>query len=192
VRHVTAPRPYLRLLPASRRDFADRRGRIRTALADGKRSEARRLAHSLKSVAGSLGIRGQAETARRIEQALSETPDPSTIGVLLAAGEREQDMVMDGLGALPPLTSVTGHDQSMTSEALTDRLNQLTASLKQADARSEQLWESLRQDLAGNPKTMEDNTALLSEMSALIDDVEYELALEKLQLLRRSFLESEA
>jgi signal transduction histidine kinase/HPt (histidine-containing phosphotransfer) domain-containing protein len=187
--HMHRPELYLKSLHAFRRDFSDIMARIRTALGENKRSEAHRLAHSLRSVAGSLGIRGLAETARQLEQALHAPADPSLIDALLVAGARDQDTVMNGLAALPPLTSAADHDRSITREALADRLDQLAASLKQADARSEQLWERLREDLAGTLQTTEDDKALLSEMSALIDDVEYERALEKLQLLRRSLLE---
>ncbi|WP_416336527.1 response regulator [Dechloromonas sp. A34] len=187
--HMFRPELYLKSLYAFRRDFSDTMARIRAALAETRRLEARRLAHSIKSVAASLGIRELAETARQIEQALTETADQTMPEALLAAGEHELNQVMDGLAGLPPLTSANEPERTITDEMLASRLDQLAASLKRADARSEQLCEGLSKDLAGAPEMTEQEQTLLREMSALIDDVEYELALEKLQQLRNRLLE---
>ncbi|HJV92279.1 MAG TPA: ATP-binding protein [Azonexus sp.] len=187
--HMHRPEFYLKSLHAFRHDFADTMLRIRVELAETRRLEARRLAHSIKSVAASLGMRELAQATRRIEQALTGMADGTEPEALLAAGEQALNQVMDGLAALPPLTSVSEAERTITDEMLASRLAQLAASLKQADARSEQLCNGLRQDLAGNRKMEEQEQTLLREMSALIDDVEYELALEKLQQLRHVLLE---
>jgi PAS domain S-box-containing protein len=67
---------------------------IGTALAEGRRDEAKRQAHSAKGLAGSIGATALSEAAARLEQSLAGTTDNAS---LLEAFQRELFIVIDGL-----------------------------------------------------------------------------------------------
>ena len=172
--HMNRPTFYLSSLHDFRRDFASSTRRLREALVAGQWPEARRLAHSLKSVAGSLGAQRLAEAARRLESLLaSGSSDPVAVEETEAAlGE-----VLDGLSQLPALpdeapSEVAGAAQLL---AMTDALITL---LDHADARSEAAWRGLQRAApAGHQEA-------LGKIGRLIEDIEYGAARDLLGQLR--------
>jgi hypothetical protein len=61
-----------------------------------------------------------------------------------------------------------------------------------ADARSEAGFAEIRRMLAGQPAINDECRTMLTEIAALIDDVEYESAREKLRALRAALAEQPA
>ena len=192
VLHMNRPELYLKSLHAFHHDFADTASRIRTALAAGSRLEARRLAHSIKSVAGALGAASLSEAARNIELPLSEAEAAGEIEPLIAHFERELQQVTDGLAALPPLicTTISENDAALIDHE--EAIDALAERLVTADARSEAQLGQLRNALARHPGMNDECQTLLSELTALIDDLEYKPALEKLENLRQAMKEQAA
>ena len=148
--------------------------RLGEALVAGQWPEARRLAHSLKSVAGSLGAQRLAEAARRLETLLaSGTSDP----VAFEETEAALGEVLDGLSQLPALPDeapceIAGAAQLL---AMTDALITL---LDHADARSEAAWRGLQRAApAGHQEA-------LGKIGRLIEDIEYGAARDLLGQLR--------
>ncbi len=184
--HMHRPELYQQSLHAFRRDFADIDQRIRQALIAGNGIEARQLAHSLRSVAGSLGAGRLVDAARQLEQALSVSSDAAANEAPLMTFAHEFHIVFDGLAALPPLISPPLARNITDWNEFAAMFDQLATSLAAADARIERQFGQLKNALNGHPKLDADGVALLAEISGLIDEVEYEAASEKLQTLRRT------
>jgi two-component system sensor histidine kinase/response regulator len=182
--HMNRPDFYLKSLHAFRQDFAGSSERLSVALAAGERDEARRLAHSLKSVAASLGATSLSEAARQLEQALADDSSDSATGAALALLGEALARVSDGLAALPPLTSAALPVNTMAWPDIEAEFLQLDNCLDLADARSETGFAKLRRILAGQPLLDDECRMMLNQIAALIDDVEYEAARAKLRLLR--------
>jgi two-component system sensor histidine kinase/response regulator len=67
---------------------------IDTALAEGRRDEAKRQAHSAKGLAGSIGATALSEAAAKLEQNLAGSIDDAAV---LDAFRRELSTVIEGL-----------------------------------------------------------------------------------------------
>ncbi len=78
---------YHRLLGKFLDNHANDFGQIREKLASGERSEARRLAHSIKGAAGTLGALRVYEAALRLESDLKSDEPPLTLGPQITAAE---------------------------------------------------------------------------------------------------------
>ncbi|HEX6736248.1 MAG TPA: ATP-binding protein [Azonexus sp.] len=181
--HMNRPEFYLKSLHAFRQDFAASASRIAAALAAGERLEARRLAHSAKSVAASLGAVALSEAARRCEQALAGDREDDMAAAAALFGEALQD-VLDGLAALPPLTSTSLPTITLAWPEIDAEFDHLDSCLDMADARSEAGFAKIRRILTGQPALDDECLTMLTEIAALIDDVEYESARERLCVLR--------
>ncbi|WP_234087249.1 ATP-binding protein [Azonexus sp. R2A61] len=186
--HMQRPVFYLRSLYAFRRDFAGVEHDIRSALAGGRRGEAKRLAHSGKSIAGSLGAEALAEAARRLEQALA---DEAFLGDrlegLLQAFGHEQQKVIEGLAALP---AVPGEARDASPADIDSLFRRLSASLAGARAEAGDEFAALRDALGVNRIGDGHQAEELRQIGELIDDVEYETARERLERLRQHLSEA--
>ena len=179
--HLHQPQLYLRTLRAFREDFADADQRLMASQRKESWAEARRIAHSTKSVAGALGAKGLARIASALEQAISGRLPAAKLEPLVQDFSRELRHVIAGLAFLPE--AVAGGDnvtEEGGGEALGPCLDQLQGYLQSADARSEQALAGLRRQLAGHG----DLAPILAQLQELIDDVEYQAALEPLARLR--------
>lgn len=178
--HMNRPEFYLRSLHDFRRDFATSTRQLNEALVSGQWPAARRLAHSLKSVAGSLGAGRLAEAARRLENLIaSGTSDPTALEDTEAAlGE-----VLDGLGHLPALPAEAPSEVADTPRLLT-MIDALASLLDHADARSEAAWRTLQR---AAPSAHQE---LLGEIGGLIEDIEYGAARDRLSRLRAALTTS--
>jgi signal transduction histidine kinase/HPt (histidine-containing phosphotransfer) domain-containing protein/ActR/RegA family two-component response regulator len=181
--HLQRPELYLKSLHAFRDDFADIPERIRSELAI-RPLEARRLAHSLKSVAASLGAGRLSEQARRLEQSLAGAdPGDSALAGLIDRLADEWQRVSHGLDGLPPLPLNPIGMEKQPAGDMSLIYDQLVQKLRNADAGSETQLIKLRAALA---EQLADNAELanrLARIGELIEDVEYEQALDELQRL---------
>jgi two-component system sensor histidine kinase/response regulator len=102
---------------------------IRTALADGRRADAERTAHTLKGVAGSIGARQLSRAAGDVEAALRRGAPPAEVEPLLDPAEQTLgDLITALLRTLPPASEATPAVTSVEPEALAAavaRLDQL-------------------------------------------------------------------
>jgi len=182
---------YLKSLHAFRQDFADCDQQIDAALQAGDQASARRLAHSLKSVAASLGAQQLAEAARALEQTLSGDTPASATAENFAALVREHQRLQAALAKLPPLPESRRQTEKLAPAALEDLFSRLHASLQagEADSRScfDRLAAALPEQLPGQDIDM---AKLLEEIGWLIDDVEYDTACARLQGLREAWRKS--
>ena len=95
------PKKYRRFL----RVFADSQGedmkRVQMLLVEGDIEEARRLAHSLKGVAATLGATSLAELATRLDMALRQNIDIAECQELARQGDQELTQLVQAILALP-------------------------------------------------------------------------------------------
>ena len=183
--HMHRPDLYLRSLHAFRQDFSDIGQRIRQQLASTNTIEARRLAHSLKSVAGSLGAGTLSEAARALEQALAGARPSSETATLVDRLSEAAAIINDGLVALPPLSSNPNCINKAKRDDLASIIGQLEQNLRDADAESEAQLDRLKAALADAAPLHHEQEEMLASLGGLIDDVEYEAALDKLHAMHR-------
>ena len=93
---------YQRLLGKFRRGQADFAGSFQAALQGGDLDTARRLAHTLKGVAGTIGARAVQAAAADLEHGCTEAPDPARLQELLGAVERALGPLLALLAAEEP------------------------------------------------------------------------------------------
>jgi len=171
--------PYVRLL----RQFPRRQGgtseSIRALLEKGATTEAMRLAHSLKSVAGNLGARALSEASREVESALRDGLDArSALGAL----ERALTEVVGGLErwekALERLSR--GASAVVDPARLAAQLDEIEKLLRENDTASVALIEGL--------PAVDDPAAagVLSRMRGQAEAYDFEAMLSGLQELRKN------
>ena len=88
-------------------DYADTNGNgmqtVRACLAADDRSEARRIAHSIKGGSGMLGIVGVQEPAALLEQAILSDSDAASIDLLISTVEQRLTEVSSAIQTLKPV-----------------------------------------------------------------------------------------
>lgn len=172
------PELYLRLLGNFGREFAHSSTAIRAALAASDWTLARRLAHSLKSGAATLGAMALSGLARQAEEAFANQQpiDDSQLKQL----EQQLDALCAQLQQLDTAAPQAEVVPQHSADQLLARLDQLQELLEQDDAGALALLDELQQTLAGDPE-LDDK---VERMQELAEDVEYEDALQELRTLR--------
>jgi signal transduction histidine kinase/DNA-binding response OmpR family regulator len=182
---------YLKSLHAFRQDFAAIDQQIDAALQAGDQATARRLAHSLKSVAASLGAQELASLARALEQTLSGEQPATATPENFAALAREHHRLLAELARLPALAETPASTERLAPAALEELFSRLLVSLKAGEADSRIGFDRLAATLPARlPGQDIDIAARLEEIGWLIDDVEYDTACVRLQGLREAWRKS--
>ena len=174
--HRGRPELYRRVLASFARDFRDAAGGMDRALQAEDFILARRLAHSLKSAAASIGAADLAHRARAVE-------------ACHAAGQRAPQADYDALARelhriwvqLEPLAAGTGIPAGaagVETDAALALLDRLEALLRADDAGAMRLLEALESACAGA------RPGPLARLRELVEDVEYDAALQVLPSLR--------
>jgi len=161
------------------RFIAERAGdadRIEQALASGDQATARRLAHTLESVSGSLGAIGLADAAARISDRLHEGKAPTEelprFRQELQATIREMRHLLEQTGATP-----AGGGSPLAAEADAGRvIGELATCLARYDAEALWLFESNRRVLE-----QEMTAADLRCLDAALTHFDYDSALRALR-----------
>ncbi len=167
---------YRRMLGMFVDDFNTTPSRLRAALDTGDFPLARRLAHSLKSAAATLGAHALAAAARELEQSYEQMRED---GAALARCEGLLLALLSGLGGLRvPVPTV---DAAQAAPPTSDLLLRLDDLLARHDAGASAALEALEARLAG-PVWQDD----LRQLRDMIDDVEYTHARQVLAGLRAS------
>ncbi len=175
--HLNREAFYLRILRIFRRDFGDAGTRMRELAGQGAMEEARRLAHTLKSAAATIGAAALADRARELEAALAAGMAPPALLDNFAVAAEHIAHALDALPAeeadAAPLVSVLASD-------LLPLLERVETLLQADDAAVEAAFRELRQALAAPAPDQR-----IGEIGELIEDVEYEQALKLLAEFKR-------
>ena len=183
------PDLYLRILDNFVREFADSAPRIQAALASGPPHDwptARRIAHSLKSAAATLGAATLADAARVLENAYAaqQAATPEAWEAMHA----ELTRVLALLSALRPPSPPASAAQTPVAAAadeLITLLDHLAECLRNDDASALRLVGQLHTQLPHTHHAALEELELIREK---IEDVEYEEALNLLLSLRKQLL----
>ena len=116
---------------------------VRTHLAEGDSESAERAAHSLKGVAGTLGMGELQDGAAALEAAIKQAESTAHIESLLQPVAEELDRVISALvEALPPEEAVeVAHDKDLDWEKARELVTQLEDLLGGDDAGAIDLFE---------------------------------------------------
>jgi len=169
--------------------FAAKQGsaaaQIQAALERGDRSQAERLAHSLKGAAGNLGIQQIFHSAGKLETAIRESRHSveKMIRELAPALERQAQAIQRSLGATTPAIGPRARPaEALATSAAAARLKEL---LEASDADAPQACRHLAELLEGTVAPSE-----LNALEAAVNTFDFEAALAKLreitELARRS------
>jgi HPt (histidine-containing phosphotransfer) domain-containing protein len=158
---------------------ADATQQIRGAIASSDRGTAQRLAHTLKGVAGNLGIAQVQAIAARLERAIRE--GDSTEGLLLAEVEsilRSQvEAIRRVLGALAD-PAPAPPQRSFAPEAAAAAIARLKALIEASDGDAAEAADTVAEALAG----MADRERVAA-LRAAMDDFDFDRAALELQKL---------
>jgi HPt (histidine-containing phosphotransfer) domain-containing protein len=172
---------FRKLLVDFREDHGNDIPAIREALDQGRAGVARRLAHTIKGVAGTIGAEELRSTAAELETALKEERE-SSYAERIEALKRAMHPVLEGLSLLLPSRGATAEaGQEIEPAETTSMLDELEELIEEMDPDSEEKAEALQRKLggAGDRKLA---AQLLRQVSAFgFDD-----ALETLRRLRQS------
>jgi two-component system, sensor histidine kinase and response regulator len=143
---------YSRLQQRFSQDQAHSVTRIRAASADGDRDTARRIAHTLKGLAGNIGATSLADAAREVEQAIAQAAPDDTFAPALDYLEVELARALAEIEQRPPPQTLLCPDSVVLTPTATDTLAVdlagLRALLADDDAEAIRRLEELRPILA--------------------------------------------
>jgi two-component system sensor histidine kinase/response regulator len=180
--HMHRPALYLRMLSGFNADFGMAVEDIGTALQQGDHARARRLAHSVKSAAATLGAEHLARQARALEDRCALAEPANDEFAAFVAALKQIEMTLRPLSDEARHLPVSGEDDLAAAGALVD---QLDAMLRSRNARAASLLDDLCTCLPGQCWADE-----LRNLRELIDDIEYEAALDRLPQLRALLTET--
>ncbi|MEM0553453.1 MULTISPECIES: ATP-binding protein [Aeromonas] len=141
---------------------------------------ARRLAHTLKGSASTIGATGVAEQAAQLEQACEEGDDAG-VATRLPSLMAELTPLLSGLEAALAASPVTvAAPSGIDAEMLAAQLQLLGALLAQSDAQALALCQQIEADLAGSTSPLR---VAFQEVNRAVNEFEFEKALLSLQSL---------
>jgi signal transduction histidine kinase/CheY-like chemotaxis protein/HPt (histidine-containing phosphotransfer) domain-containing protein len=174
--HMRRPALYRRMLAGFNREFGLVADDIQAALGRADYPLARRLAHSVKSAAATIGADELARGARALEEACARgMVDEPEVSPFLAALKRVEKV-------LRPLDIEPLAERAITGVELSTAISLmvgLAEMLRTDDARASGLVDDLASCLKGSPWDAD-----LRALSDMVEDIEYEAALEALARLR--------
>lgn len=186
---MNRPELYLRILGNFPAEFSDSVTGIKQAMEQQDWALARRLAHSLKSAAATIGADKLTELAKDTEDLLSEQhcPEPDQLTQL----ENELQRLCGLLTCLEETDDTAAPSAGTTADNSTAKelkglIDQLHEQLSNDDAAALSTLEQLITSLASYPAT----GPLLDELRDQIEDIEYEEALGLLPDLQQLLEES--
>ena len=139
---------YVGLLRRFAHTQADAFEQIRAALADGRRADAERGAHTLKSVAGSIGARQLQREAGEVEAALRRGLTAGLDTLIQPAEQSLDDLVSALLAGLPPDAQLVVRPTAVDRDALRAAVERLEALLSEGAMESIDAFEAAAPMLA--------------------------------------------
>jgi len=176
--HMRRPALYRQILDSFQREFGSTADDIQRALAQADFVLARRLAHSMKSAAATIGALELSQCARQLEDSYEKSQRADTLLPPFVAALRQVLTSLSGLPTLHKSVATPGSTSVEVKVALIDRLEVL---LRHDDAAASRLLDELQTNLS-DPRVQD----CLLILRNLIDDVEYPEALKIVKQLRRS------
>ncbi|MGL4678365.1 MAG: Hpt domain-containing protein, partial [Plesiomonas shigelloides] len=153
---------------------------FQSAWASDDKVTARRLAHTLKGSASTIGATGVAEQAALLEQACEEG-DYVGVATRLPSLMAELTPLLSELEAALAASSVTvAAPRGIDAEMLAAQLQQLGALLAQSDAQALALCQQIEADLVGSASPLR---AAFQEVSQAVNEFEFDQALQLLESL---------
>jgi two-component system, sensor histidine kinase and response regulator len=149
---------------------------ISNALHLGDRSTAERLAHTVKGVAGNIGIKRVQLAAEKLERSIRES-DPATPTILLDFTSVLATQI-DAIEQALPSETLAVEEESRTSFdpiAASHEITRLRSQLEASDGNSEETFRTLRSVLAGQVEK-----GRLEALGANISDFDFTGAISKL------------
>jgi PAS domain S-box-containing protein len=175
-------RLYLNLIEQFAKKQGEASGQITTALAGGDRQLAERVAHTVKGVAGNLGIKQIQTSAERLERAIRENDvnEQTALVEFQSLLSHQVEAIERALGTVGALATDTQSDAPFNREATGAAVARLKALLEASDGDASEAFLSLESILAGKvPKPR------LDALSTAINDFDFDGALVKLGEIAR-------
>jgi len=139
-----------------------------------------RLAHSLKSVAASIGASGVRDKAWALEAACSESQPEQKINGLLQDLVKELSQVMTGLAPLvdasPVVSSENGPELSSISDEMVECLKNLQKLIAESDIKALQFVEELRNMPGGGQYSR-----IIDNVLMALENYDFDEALERMR-----------
>lgn len=150
---------------------------ISSALAKGDRTLAERLVHSVKGVAGNIGITKLVDMAKKLEKAIRESDpaDQTLAREFSSVLDRQVDAIRKSLRSDAPLSESHDTNSPFDPAAALIAVKELRRLLESSDARADDAYIDLRQVLRGSV----DKTQL-DALGAAIEQIDFAAALFQL------------
>jgi signal transduction histidine kinase/DNA-binding response OmpR family regulator/HPt (histidine-containing phosphotransfer) domain-containing protein len=161
--------------------FVDKQGnaaaQISAALKDGDQKLAERIAHTVKGVAGNIGISDVQSAAQKLEKTIREGHDsvPAVLDEFAALLGSQVRTIEQALNASAPAKSAEARLSPFSGEAASEAIARLRVLLEASDGDTEEAFRSVRDAVAG----VVDETQL-DALNASISDFNFEAALVEL------------
>lgn len=151
--------------------------RIASAIESGDHHQAERLAHSLKGVAGNLGINQIFHLAGNLERAIRESLDSvgGMVKELASALDRQVQNIQEGLKVRTPIAGKLDAAGSVDPFAVSAAVARLRELLKASDADAPEAYANLAKILEGTV-----DPPRLDALGAAVSAFDFEAALIKL------------
>jgi CheY-like chemotaxis protein/HPt (histidine-containing phosphotransfer) domain-containing protein len=170
-------RLYRQLLVKFAAKFGGADEQVSSALKSGDRDGAQRIAHTVKGVAGNIGIKQVQFAAERLEKAIRENDDavPSILQTFASVLRPQIESIKGALGEAAPPASTNGTKTVFDSAKATEEVAKLRSLLEASDGDSEEAFRTLQGTLSGHVEG-----AQLEALGSDISDFEFSGALRKL------------
>ena len=163
------------------RQFAEKQGdaaaQISTALESGDKSLAERIAHTVKGVAGNIGITEVQSAAQKVEKAIREGQDsvPALLGEFAGLMKTQANAIEQALRDTAATQPEEASPAPFSEEAAVAAIVRLRTLLEASDGDAEEAFRSLHALVAGTVEKPQ-----LDALNASITDFDFEAALLKL------------
>jgi len=162
--------------------FADKQGdaaaQISAALKGGDQKLAERIAHTVKGVAGNIGITGVQTAAQRLEKAIREGHDsvPALLDEFATTLGNQVHAIEHAMRASAPAAPAEAQSSPFKPEAASGAIARLRVLLEASDGDTEEAFRSLQDAVSGAVAKTQ-----LDALKASINDFDFEAALAKLR-----------
>jgi len=177
-------RLYCDLLAQFAAKQADAGAQISMALAGGDRKLAERLAHTVKGVAGNLGIKAIQAAAEKLERAIREEDEavPALLDEFASLLGPQVDAIRGALQPAEPSQPETKAQVEFDAEAAAAAIARLRALLEASDADAEEAFSKVQDTMTGQVEP-----ARLSALGDAISEFDFEGALAKLDEIAQAY-----
>jgi CheY-like chemotaxis protein len=177
-------RLYRDLLTQFAAKQGDASARISAALESGDRQLAERLAHTVKGVAGNIGIKQVQAAAEKLEKAirLGDSSVPPLLEEFVSVLGRQVQAMRQALGDSTTVGAEEKGSTQFDEEAASAAAGRLKALLEASDADAEGAFSQMQAAVAGRIEK-----AQLNALSAAISEFDFEQALIKLDEITREY-----